>query len=121
MGPPSYMRSVVDRNVVMRRMAVFSTEKCYIYVQSVQTAQRKTCEKRQQVGYIRGQDRCQWRNVGQMFSRNVGGLLTARLLSSPEGLCVASQLQEPSELSNKCRTRHEDFMSACIAEPLPYC
>jgi len=23
MGPPSYMRSVVDRNVVMRRMTVF--------------------------------------------------------------------------------------------------
>jgi len=23
MGPPSYMRSVVDRNVVMRRIAVF--------------------------------------------------------------------------------------------------
>ena len=24
MGPPSYMRSVVDRNVVMRRIPVFS-------------------------------------------------------------------------------------------------
>ena len=26
MRPPSYMRSVVDRNVVMRRMTVFSEE-----------------------------------------------------------------------------------------------
>ena len=25
MGPPSYMRSVVDRNVVMRRMTLFIT------------------------------------------------------------------------------------------------
>ena len=25
MGPPSYMRSVVDRNVVMRRIPVFRT------------------------------------------------------------------------------------------------
>jgi len=24
MGPPSYMRSVVDRNVVMRRIAVYT-------------------------------------------------------------------------------------------------
>jgi len=24
MGPPSYMRSVVDRNVVMQRMTVFA-------------------------------------------------------------------------------------------------
>jgi len=26
MGPPSYMRSVVDRNVVMRRVTVFQVE-----------------------------------------------------------------------------------------------
>ena len=26
MGPPSYMRSVVDRNVVMRRISVFSMD-----------------------------------------------------------------------------------------------
>ena len=26
MGPPSYMRSVVDRNVVMRRMTVLETQ-----------------------------------------------------------------------------------------------
>ena len=27
MGPPSYMRSIVDRNVVMRRMTVLSIER----------------------------------------------------------------------------------------------
>jgi len=28
MGPPSYMRSIVDRNVVMRRILVLSYNRC---------------------------------------------------------------------------------------------
>ena len=32
MGPPSYMRSVVDRNVVMRRMAVQQYSPIYVYI-----------------------------------------------------------------------------------------
>jgi len=32
MGPPSYMRSVVDRNVVMRRMTIVHNEYLELYV-----------------------------------------------------------------------------------------
>jgi len=35
MGPPSYMRSVVDRNVVMRRIPVFVLAKYYDFSDQV--------------------------------------------------------------------------------------
>ena len=38
MGPPSYMRSVVDRNVVMRRMTVWTSFKLHDELK-----QRYTC------------------------------------------------------------------------------
>jgi len=40
MGPLSYMRSVVDRNVVMRRIAVIY--KCQLGVQIVEVALEET-------------------------------------------------------------------------------
>jgi len=34
MGPPSYMRSFVDRNVVVRRIPVFAVFKCRVCLQA---------------------------------------------------------------------------------------
>jgi hypothetical protein len=44
MGPPSYMRSVVDRNVVMRRIPVYSVTKTLLRY-SVPTEKRSKLDE----------------------------------------------------------------------------
>ena len=45
MGPPSYMRSVVGRNVVMRRIPVKELQPQYTYVLSVNVGDTKNHRK----------------------------------------------------------------------------
>ena len=62
MGPPSYMRSVVDRNVVMRRMTVFLLlvsitpimyyAKLCIQIKSLATLLKSTEFTQQQTHYL---------------------------------------------------------------------
>ena len=52
MWPPSYMRSVVDRNVVMRRMTVFKERTRYVCVLTVnepETARRQLMNVRTEI------------------------------------------------------------------------
>jgi len=41
MEPPSYMRSIVDRNVVMRRIPVYKLQPQYTYVLSMNIGDTK--------------------------------------------------------------------------------